>query len=368
MGRRLAFDENAGRLWVVCGTCERWNLSPLETRWEAIEEAERAFRATKLRVQTDNIGLAQLSDGLELVRIGKPLQQEFAAWRYGDQFGKRSRRATITATAGGLVGLVPLGLTAAQVMHASVGAAGALGFMAGGMVISHSSMAIQQINRWKEKYIPKLAVRDDNGTLLQLTHDNASSAKLSARPTGNEWKLRLAHAEVIAPKRIARIMKLTEQASKTPKFVDLTGDTALRALATIMPQVNLHGANKKRVREAVDVVQQTKDVDQLMRDASGTTERYQIYRNTQTGEIRLNVLPAPIRLALEMSLHEDDERRAMEGELQELEQRWRDADAIAKIADGLLLPTSINEQLQTLQARNIHNDQVASASHERNDD
>src|SRR4051812_4859661 len=83
VGRRIAYDEKTGRLWVVCRKCERWNLSPLETRWEAIDEAERTFREIKLRVSTDNIGLAQVNEGLELVRIGKPLRPEFAAWRYG---------------------------------------------------------------------------------------------------------------------------------------------------------------------------------------------------------------------------------------------------------------------------------------------
>ena len=37
VGKRLAFDAAKGRLWVVCSHCERWNLSPLEERWEAIE-------------------------------------------------------------------------------------------------------------------------------------------------------------------------------------------------------------------------------------------------------------------------------------------------------------------------------------------
>ena len=63
VGRRLAFDAAKGRLWVVCRTCERWNLSPLEERWEAIEECERLFRGTKLRVSTDNIGLARVKEG-----------------------------------------------------------------------------------------------------------------------------------------------------------------------------------------------------------------------------------------------------------------------------------------------------------------
>jgi hypothetical protein len=40
-------------------------------------------------------------------------------------------------------------------------------------------------------------------------------------------------------------------------------------------------------------------------------------------------------LALEMALHEEQERRAMEGELALLESAWRDAEAIAEIADRL---------------------------------
>jgi hypothetical protein len=42
------------------------------------------------------------------------------------------------------------------------------------------------------------------------------------------------------------------------------------------------------------------------------------------------------RLALEMAANEDTERRALEGELAELEAAWRDAEEIAAIADTLL--------------------------------
>src|SRR5438105_3598208 len=104
VGRRLAFDAATGRLWVVCRTCGRWNLTPMEERWEAIEQCERLFRATRLRVSTDNIGLARMRDGSELVRVGKPERPELAAWRYGDVFGRRRRRAVVgamTSAAGG---------------------------------------------------------------------------------------------------------------------------------------------------------------------------------------------------------------------------------------------------------------------------
>jgi hypothetical protein len=99
VGRRLAFDAAKGRLWVVCRRCERWNLTPIEDRWEAIEECERSYRGTKLRVSTDQIGLARLDEGLELVRIGQPLRPEFAAWRYGDQFGRRRRKNIVRGVA-----------------------------------------------------------------------------------------------------------------------------------------------------------------------------------------------------------------------------------------------------------------------------
>src|SRR5690606_3359606 len=63
VGARLAFDSWRGRLWVVCPACGRWNLTPLEERWEAVEACERLFRDTRMRVQRENIGLAKLEDG-----------------------------------------------------------------------------------------------------------------------------------------------------------------------------------------------------------------------------------------------------------------------------------------------------------------
>ena len=116
VGRRLAFDASRGRLWVVCRTCQRWNLTPLEERWEAVETCEKLFRGTRIRTSSENIGLARHPEGLELVRIGKPLRPEFAAWRYGDQFGRRRRRAYAYLT----------GLSAAIAAYGLMGTAGSL--------------------------------------------------------------------------------------------------------------------------------------------------------------------------------------------------------------------------------------------------
>ncbi len=89
VGRRLAFDEAKGRLWVVCRRCLRWNLTPLEERWEAIEECGRIFRDTPVRASTENIGIARHGGGLDLVRIGSARRREFAAWRYVRRFRRR---------------------------------------------------------------------------------------------------------------------------------------------------------------------------------------------------------------------------------------------------------------------------------------
>ena len=120
VGRRLAFDAKKGRLWVVCEQCSRWNLSPLDERWEAIEQCERSFRGTFVRVSTDNIGLARLSEGLELIRVGAPLRPEFAAWRYGRQFGRRRRKTHVVAGAG-VVAAAVAGLTIGPAIAPALG-------------------------------------------------------------------------------------------------------------------------------------------------------------------------------------------------------------------------------------------------------
>src|SRR5690348_7790129 len=102
VGHRLAYDPARGRLWAICARCGRWNLSPLEERWEAIDECERLFRGTRLRYSTDNIGLARIGEHLELVRIGPALLPEIASWRYGARIerhasanGKRANGALV---------------------------------------------------------------------------------------------------------------------------------------------------------------------------------------------------------------------------------------------------------------------------------
>ena len=61
-------------------------------------------------------------------------------------------------------------------------------------------------------------------------------------------------------------------------------------------------------------------------------------RMRKSGSGTLGRLGTPTRLALEMALHEEQERRALEGELKALELAWKAAEEVAAIAVDLLLP------------------------------
>ena len=66
-----------------------------------------------------------------------------------------------------------------------------------------------------------------------------------------------------------------------------------------------------------------------------------------TGHV-LSSLPKEVRVALEMASHEEQERRALEGELALLEAAWKEAEEVAQIADDMFLPTSTNARLEEL--------------------
>ncbi|NUS95948.1 MAG: hypothetical protein HOQ11_00915, partial [Gemmatimonadaceae bacterium] len=63
-------------------------------------------------------------------------------------------------------------------------------------------------------------------------------------------------------------------------------------------------------------------------------------------------LPAEVRLALEMSAHEETERRALEGELATLRTEWEEAEEIAAIADDLLVPAQVRSWIDRARGTN----------------
>src|SRR5689334_9350654 len=330
VGRRLAFDAAKGRLWVVCSHCERWNLSPLEERWEAIEQAERYYRDSKRRVATDNIGLSKLRDGTTLVRIGEPLRPEFAAWRYGDQFGRRRRRQIAIAGAGlGALGVLVIGGVTAGV--------GIGGF---GWLISRAGMGI---------------VRGSGETVV---------AKIKA-PNGEMLRVRRRH-----------LLETTiEPGAHQPLAVNLRyaggqtyfeGPEAMHVASRIIPAANRFGGSKESVASAVEQIEREGSAEAFLerlasvaavttRPKSGLTSwsrrqrRFQRWNNDwNTGVFAMSSVH---RLALEMALHEEAERAAMEGELQALETAWREAEEIASISDSLLLPTTVDQVFEDIKRR-----------------
>ncbi|HEX8394857.1 MAG TPA: hypothetical protein VF665_21100 [Longimicrobium sp.] len=303
VGKTLAFDGAKGRLWAVCPRCSRWNLAPIGERWEAVEDAERLFRDTRLRAQSENVGLAKLRSGTRLIRVGEALPGELALWRYGKALVDR-RRAAITLSVGAA---------------ALVGASVAFG-SAGGVLILLKSLAYHAVNsRLDEK---RTIHRVSVGAARNVAIDRRYLRTASLAPA-EEGGLAVYFPDV------------TAKAGHTPSgrilwtrySALITGSDALAVLRRGTPALNGLGAGRSRVQSALDLVA-----------AHGTEGYLSRLANQREPLVNHGVGRAERQartLAVEMALHERDERRAMEGELAALEAMWREAEMIANIADQL---------------------------------
>ena len=317
VGRRLAFDAANGRLWVVCRKCERWNLSPLEERWEAIEECERRFRDTRLRVSTDNIGLARLAEGLELVRVGPALRPEFAAWRYGDQFGRRRRRKLVRVGLG--VGVIGGAVAGGLALGVSAG----IGFGSGGWWIWRGIYAgYRRIAYGSPEAVVARVPYDEGRQVVALRRRQLGDVRLHSGGQGR--------------------LLISIPTSNHAGTVHLLGDEAQRAAGYVLPAINWAGAERREVQEAVRLIEESR--------RSPADFVHDVARGASGGR-RLQDLPNATRLALEMASHEESERRAMEGELALLDAAWKQAEEIAKIADNLLVPPMVDEFLERNRAK-----------------
>ncbi|MDB4913916.1 MAG: hypothetical protein JWM95_1560 [Gemmatimonadetes bacterium] len=325
VGRRLAFDSAKGRLWVVCRRCERWNLTPLEERWEAVEECERAFQGTRLRVSTDQIGLARLGEGLELVRIGAPLRPEMAAWRYGDQFGRRRRRH---------LGMLAGGVAAVGVL---IAAGPGTGIMSWGAfeILWQASVGASEVYRTRTR----LPIMGENYVTLRVRLRDLAHVRLDAQggrvvlcvPVCAEGAVPWWQFESLGP----------------PPLMELEGETAVRAAGALLPLLNQGSGTASDVQRAVGLLEAGASPEAVFARASGMGTPWKRWDSDKHkhGAALLRTLPSHARLALEMASHEETERRALDGELHLLESAWRYAEEIASIADDLLLPPGAREYL-----------------------
>src|SRR5260370_1808052 len=81
VGRRIAFDEWKGRLWVVCPRCSRWNLTPFDDRLERIEAVARPASLGRAAASTAQVSAIRWGRD-DLGRRGKPPPVELAACTY----------------------------------------------------------------------------------------------------------------------------------------------------------------------------------------------------------------------------------------------------------------------------------------------
>ena len=326
VGRRIAFDAARGRLWVICPSCSQWSLSPLDERWEAVEEAERLYRQSKKRVATDQIGLARLKDGTELVRIGEPLRPEFAAWRYGARFRSRwfkqlgwgaAAGAAVTGyiVAGPLMGL----------------------FSLGGMWIPWNIASISHQMLGRRRVVANVTIREG---AIAMTEWHTRSARVIPRPDLPEgWMLSVQHHwDGPAVGRIGRAWKDSD-----PR-IEVHGERALQVARAILPRINRSGGRARTIEDAVQVLEAAGEPNAAFVKATRSKWR-QGNPNITTDVAELD---APVRLALEMAAHEEVERRALDGELAALESAWREAEEVAAIADSLTLPERLAGRIEQM--------------------
>lgn len=348
VARRVAFDPSRGRLWAVCDGCGRWNLAPLEERWDAIDECERRFRATSLRYSTGNVGLARLADDAELVRVGPALRPEVAAWRYGRILTRhRSLGLRLAGRAAGV---------ATRAVHAFASR------LNGAPVDDMAAVA-------------RLLVRHRGGKVLDLV-------RLAPARDGMDTPVAVVRCHRLNGAALVRPESGRPLALSLPHdtgTIVLEGDAAVRSAAKLLAAINSTGVAGGISRDLLETAVRKIDESALpdsyfnrvlalaLRSdwGRGDTEHHGDARlhveacegaTTDVERIALRLtgrafwghggigsrpqaalldVPLVDRLALEMAAHEDTERRAFAGELSELERAWRDAEEIAAIADAM---------------------------------
>ncbi|HYW09495.1 MAG TPA: hypothetical protein VE913_21215 [Longimicrobium sp.] len=341
VGRRLAFHQGRGRLWVVCGACGRWNLTPLEERWEAVEECERGFRDSRTRVSTGNIGLTRLADGTELIRIGQPRRPEMAAWRYGSELRRRERRAMLWS--------VPV-LAGGAGLAAVVGAPLVAAITGPGLVIAallasqFASVALLQAGDYGALPVRRVAPHLPPGTLPEERGRVMTMLRARVLPregAPGEWRLAMDFdMSQFAVDGYAEHLCTPECNHR--RSVEMTGRPAERLLAVMLARSNRWGGSRAGVRSAVAELERVGRADRFFPEAEARA------RKMGQGYQSVWELPAPLRFALEMATHEENERRAMEGELAKLEEEWRRAEEIAALADRLAISPAVDSRVAAL--------------------
>jgi len=308
VGRRIAYDPGRGRLWAVCNECRRWNLAPIEERWEALDDLEKVARDRgRLLSQTDNIALIRAGE-VDIVRVGRDTRLvEEAWWRYGKELKeRRSRHKKVTyIELGGLL-----------LMSATMG--GAYWFYGGNMA--------NEFLRWRQfgstAWRGRLPCPDCGHVTTELPFKTTKKLRIVGQQKEADVGL-----EIRCPKC----------RSDGGGRLFIGGTDGQHLLRRTLAWHHFSGASEKRVREATSVI-----------DHAGSAVEFT--RLLATREHSLESLQKKINrtdaIALEIALNDDVERRMLELELHELEVRWREEEELAAIVDGELTPLPVSEKLR----------------------
>jgi hypothetical protein len=304
VGRRIAFDEWKGRLWVVCPRCSRWNLTPFDDRLERIEAVARAAQAGRIAGSTDQVALIRW-ERYDFVRVGKPPRVELATWRYGERLRNRQRERMKV--------VVPLTVAAIGLgIVANVAAGG--GF---GVIVWNIHRAVDWV------YLRIVGSR--RVSLIE--------SPICAR-CGSIMELRARHVQYarVVPDTHADMGVLLSCPRCHQEGAQLTGIEAVQVLRQGLTYLNLVRGGRRRAEDAAREVDRVGGPDRLLRDVAQR-------------ELTLRSLRPERGLAFEMAV---DER----AEVEELEQQWREAEEIADIADGTLgSSTDVENELRRLKNR-----------------
>ncbi|HEX4561884.1 MAG TPA: hypothetical protein VH113_08660 [Gemmatimonadales bacterium] len=304
VGRRFAFDEWRGRLWVICGSCARWNLAPIDNRLERIEAVARAATGGQLVASTEQVSLMR-SGAYDYVRVGKPPRIEYATWRYGERIKARRREQ--------LKYVVPLSV-------AAVGAAIAINVAAGGSM----GMFIWQIpNIAKGLYTRVVGYRTVQLEETPVCAHCGTPMTVRARHMGG--------ARLVSDSHVRMGLLLACPKCKH-EGAQLEGTDAQVALRRGLTYLNLAKSGKQRAADAARIVEGAGGPDQLVHGMARES-------------LLLRTLRPDRRLALEMAVDE-------QAEVEELERQWRVAEETAAIADGTLSTTAeLEDEMKRLKQR-----------------
>ena len=120
------------------------------------------------------------------------------------------------------------------------------------------------------------------------------------------------------------------------------GHQALSAGGRLLARANWLGGASALVQRAVSAIDESGDADSFLHKTASRFSRFH-GRRLMASYRRIGAMSLiPVeRLALEMAVHEEAERRALDGELSRLAEEWKEAEEVAAIADNLFVAPNV---------------------------